>query len=254
MGQTADHPPRPVLGPPGPPAAAGPPGHAHRGGHLRQGLRHPGRVRRSPARLAVDPLLRGQLALHRQRGQLLQPHRPTVTPGPHVVALHRGAVLHRVATGGLAHVAPWAPAAPFSPTVAAVGHGRGRGRRLGPRHAAVLPARRLGHAALRGDRHPFPGHPGGSGPGRRHVPLGRAPHGGSGRGEPDGSSGSSGPIRLPAPPASNPRSLTDETIVDGGVRASSPSWPGRSARRRSGSSSRCSAGVPWAVPSCCGPS
>ena len=51
-----------------------------------------------------------------------------------------------------------------------------------------------------------------------------------------------------------PAPLTDETIVDGGVRASSPSWPGRSARCRSGSSSRCSAGVPWAVPSCCGPS
>ena len=36
------HPARPVLGPPGPPAAARPSGHAHRGGHLRQGLRLPG--------------------------------------------------------------------------------------------------------------------------------------------------------------------------------------------------------------------
>ena len=84
----------------------------------------------------------------------------------------------------LAHAPARTPAAPVAPAVAPVGHRRGRGGRLGPRHAALLPARRLGHAALRGDRHPLPGHPGGGGPGHRHVPVGRAPKGGAPGGDP----------------------------------------------------------------------
>ena len=80
------------------------------------------------------------------------------------------------------HVGP--PVAPVPSAVAAVGHGGGRGHRLGRRHAALLPARRLDHAPLRGDRHPLPGHPGGGGPGHRHVPVGRAPKSGAARGDP----------------------------------------------------------------------
>src|ERR1019366_1056027 len=62
--------------------------------------RPPRRVRQPAARLAVDPLLRGQLALHLRRGQLLLPDRPALPGVAHVVAGDRGAVLHRVAAGG----------------------------------------------------------------------------------------------------------------------------------------------------------
>ena len=50
--RSADHPPGPVLGPAGPPAAAGPAGDAGRGGHLRQGVRQP----REFASLRLDSL------------------------------------------------------------------------------------------------------------------------------------------------------------------------------------------------------
>ena len=52
-----------------------------------------------------------------------------------------------------------------------------RGPGLGRRHAPVVPGRSLGHASLRGHRHPEPGHAGGRGPGRRHGHLGPAPEG-----------------------------------------------------------------------------
>ena len=126
-------------------------------------------------------------------GSYFDHHRPVLAAGPHVVAVHRGAVLHRVAPGGPCHAPARTPAAPVAPPVAPVGHRRGRGHRLGPRHAALLPAPRLDHPALRGDRHPLPGHPGGGGPGHRHGPVGPAPKSGA-RGD-DGGGGTGRPRR-----------------------------------------------------------
>ena len=74
--------------------------HAGRGGRLRQGLRHPGGVRQPAARLALDAVLRRQLALHLRRRPTTSTRPLSVAARAHVVALDRGAVLHRVAAGG----------------------------------------------------------------------------------------------------------------------------------------------------------
>ena len=138
----------------------------------------PGGVRRPPARLALDPFLRGQLALHLRREQLLRPDRPAIAPRAHVVALDRGAVLHRVAAGGPVHAAPGPEAPAVETTVADLRH-RGGGRHgLGRRHAVVvLRPPHVGDPPLRGHRHPMPGHPGGCVPGHRDGHVGPAPAG-----------------------------------------------------------------------------
>ena len=173
VGPSPHHPARPVLGPPGPAAAAGPAPPAGRRGRLRPLLRHPRRVRQPPPRLAVDAVLRGQLALHRRRVQLLRRSRPAVPALPHVVAGDRGAVLHRVAAGGPGAPPPGPPTPPVPPTVAGAGRRGGRGALASAADMRwSLPARRLGHPAVRRDRHPVPGHPGRRGAGHRAWPCG----------------------------------------------------------------------------------
>ena len=69
----------------------------------------------------------------------------------------------------------------------------------------VLPARRLGHPAVRGDRHPVPGHPGRRGPGHRHGHVGPAPPARPACRCPTSTRSSSpGPTRRPGPPGSGP--------------------------------------------------
>ena len=64
---------------------------------------------------------------------------------------------------------------PARQAVADLRHRGDRGDRLGRRHAPAVLGRRLGHAALRGNRYPMPGHPGRGGPGHRDGHVGRAP-------------------------------------------------------------------------------
>ena len=102
----------------------------------------------------------------------------TAQPSPlraHVVAVDRGAVLHRVASGGAAHAAPRGQAPPRAPALAPVRHGPGRLGGLGRRHAPALPRPPVGDAHLRGHRHPLPGPAGRGHAGRGHGHLGAAP-------------------------------------------------------------------------------
>ncbi len=167
-----DHPAGPVLDPTGPPAAAGPAGDAGRGGHLRQGVRHAGGVRQPPPRLALHAVLRGQLAFHLQREQLLRSDVTAFTAGAHVVALDRGAVLHRLAAGGPVDAAPGPEAPAVQAAVAHLRHGSGRSPGLGGRYAVLVLPPRLGDPALRRYRHPLPGHLRRRFAGHRHGHLG----------------------------------------------------------------------------------
>ena len=71
--------------------------------------------------------------------ELLRPVGPALTAVPHVVAGDRGAVLHRVATGGTRPPPPRSATAAVPPAVAGAGRRRGRRVGLGGRHALVLP-------------------------------------------------------------------------------------------------------------------
>ena len=178
-----------VLDTAGAAAAAGPPPAAHRRGRLRPLLRLAGRVRLAPPRLAVDAVLRGQLALHRGWLELLRPVGPALAAVPHVVAGDRGAVLHRVATGGTRPPPPRPATAAVPPAVAGARRRRGRRAGLGGRHALVLPPPRKRDPPVRGDRHPLPGHPGRGGAGHRHGHVGAAPAGTAAAGSRPGRAG-----------------------------------------------------------------
>ncbi len=135
------------------------------------------RVRVPPARHSRHALLRGQLALHHRWVELLHPVRPALAAVPPVVALDRGAVLHRLAPGRPRAAPPRPPAAPLPPAVARAG-GRGGWRSgLGRGHAVGVPAPRLGDSAVRGNRYPQPGHPGRRRAGHRPHHVGPPPPG-----------------------------------------------------------------------------
>ena len=213
-------------------AAARPVGDAGRCGHLRQGVRHAGRVRRPTPRFAVDPLLCGQLALHLRGEQLLRPGRTAVAPRAHVVALDRGAVLHRLATGRPGHAPPGPPAPAIETVVADLRHRGGRGAGVGPRHAAVVLRPRLGDPPLRGHRHPLPGHPGRRGTGHRDGYLGPAP-------------------AAPVPDTGRP-ATAGRPEAAGSAPPPPPSAPGRSRHLCPGPVCRSSGGRLWPAASTCG--
>ena len=172
---TAHHRARAVLGPAGPAPAARPAALAGLRRALRRLRGSGGHVPGTAARFPLDALLRGQLALHPERRQLLRPGQPAVPAHPHLVPGRRRAVLSGVAARGprCAHTHGPAVGDPGR-----VGGGRpGLGRRNG---AALSPRSRVDPAVLR-DRHARPVHAGRRGPGvgagalRPPPPCGRGP-------------------------------------------------------------------------------
>ena len=96
----------------------------------------------------------------------------------------------------------------------------------------VLPGRSVGHAPLRGNRHPVPGHSRRRGPGHRDGHLGRAPQGAARRRVRcwAATRRPSVPTLRPAPPGNSRPGPIGATDAGGGVPASSRSVPGRSPR------------------------